>query len=254
MFAPGPWESYIIGLMSTETLSSRAVLGIVFDGDDTLWNTEGLYDDARASARRVVVEAGLDGENWERLERRIDVENVAAMGFSPERFPTSCVQAYEEACRGATRSPDPAVSRRVRQAARSVFDLDPPVVAHARETLKSLRAKGTRLALLTKGDLELQARRVERSGLSDLFDVIEVVREKSPEVIRAVVDRLGIDVESACMVGNSIRSDLLPALDAGLRAVWIKAHVWEYERALDHLVDTRVTAISGIADISDLVS
>ena len=67
---------------------SRPILGIVFDGDDTLWNTERLYDAARAKARHVVEKAGLDGARWEELERRIDVENVAHLGFSTERFPT----------------------------------------------------------------------------------------------------------------------------------------------------------------------
>lgn len=57
--------------MSGQIPSSRALLGIVFDGDDTLWSTESLYDEARANARRVVAEAGLDDAAWEKLERRI---------------------------------------------------------------------------------------------------------------------------------------------------------------------------------------
>ena len=235
-------------------LSSPAVLGIVFDGDDTLWSTEQLYDDARAKARRVVAESGLDGTKWEKLERRIDVENVETIGFSMQRFPTSCVQAYEETCRSEGRSPDPAVTKRVRQVSNAAFDRDPPVVPGALETLTHLRARGIRLALLTKGEHELQWRRIRCSGLGDLFDVIEVVPEKSPAIIRAIVARLGIDVASACMVGNSIRSDLLPAVDAGLRAVWINAPVWEYERAFDHLADARVTAVSDLAAVAALIA
>ena len=60
------------GSMARPIISPRGVLGIVFDGDDTLWGTEGLYDEARANARRVVAESGLDGANWEKIERRID--------------------------------------------------------------------------------------------------------------------------------------------------------------------------------------
>jgi putative hydrolase of the HAD superfamily len=239
--------------MAPPILSSPAVLGIVFDGDDTLWSTERLYDHARANARRVVTKSGLNGATWEQLERRIDVENVGTIGFSTERFPTSCVQAYDEMCHNEARSPDPSVALQVRQAARSVFELDPPLVSGARETLTDLRAKGIRLALLTKGDRGLQSRRIQRSGLSNLFDVIEIVPEKSPATIRAIVARLGIDVESACMVGNSIRSDMLPAIEAGLRTVWINAHVWEYERACDHLADSRTIMLSHLADIATLI-
>ena len=232
----------------------NAVVGVVFDGDDTLWCTEQLYDDARWYARRIVADAGLDGAKWEELERRIDVANVAILGYSMERFPASCVLAYEETCRGERRTPDTSVADRIRHAARSVFERNPPLVSGARETLTCLRARGTRLALLTKGDFELQSRRIAHSGLRDLLHVVEIVPEKSPTTIRSVVASLGVNPESAWMVGNSIRSDVLPAIAAGLHSVWINAHVWEYEREYDHLVDERVIMISRLVEILDLVA
>ncbi|HSY99195.1 MAG TPA: HAD family hydrolase [Terriglobales bacterium] len=230
------------------------VLGVVFDGDDTLWSTEQLYDDARSRARYVVAQSGLDAARWEECERRIDVQNVANLGYSTERFPSSCVQAYEQLCRSMGRAVNAQTCVRVREAARSVFERDPPLVPGARETLMFLRAKGARLALLTKGDHELQLRRLQRSGLRDLFDVIRVVPEKSPAIIRDVVSALGVDVGCAWMVGNSIRSDVLPAIDAGLRAVWIDAHVWEYERNHDHVEIDGVIAASQLTDIPGLIA
>jgi putative hydrolase of the HAD superfamily len=130
----------------------------------------------------------------------------------------------------------------------------PPLVSNARKTLKDLRAQGIRLALLTKGDPDVQSRRIENSGLRDLFDVIEIVPEKSPAVIRAVVGRLGVGLENAWMVGNSVRSDLLPAIEAGLQALWINAHVWEYERGYDNLPDRRFTSLPALADIRSAIS
>ena len=188
------------------------------------------------------------------LERRIDVANVAVLGYSMERFPTSCVLAYEEVCRVEGRTSETSVADRIRYAARSVFVRTPPLVPGARETLTCLRARGVRLALLTKGDPELQARRIEHSGLRDLFHIVRLVLEKSPATIRSVVASLGVNTESAWMVGNSIRSDILPAIAAGIRGVWINAHVWEYERAHDHLVDERVITISRLVDVLDLVA
>jgi putative hydrolase of the HAD superfamily len=233
---------------------SHPILGIVFDGDDTLWNTEGLYDAARAKARRLVEKAGLDGPRWEELERQIDVENVANLGFTTERFPTSCVQAYEQLSQEAGMLLDSGIAEGVRKAARTVFDHKPRVVYRARKTLEHLRARGQKLALLTKGDSALQMKRIETSGLGDLFDLIEIVPEKSPEVIRDVVARLGVDAASACMVGNSVRSDILPAVEAGLQAVWINAHVWEYERVCDHLAHGKFTSLPRLADIRSLIS
>ena len=72
---------------------------VVFDGDDTLWFVEPLYDDARAEAAAIVAAAGLDAGNWESLQRRIDVRYVPYLGVSSKRFPKSCVEAYRRLVR-----------------------------------------------------------------------------------------------------------------------------------------------------------
>lgn len=239
--------------MSARQISPDVSSGVVFDGDDTLWSTEPLYDEAREMARTVVTTIGANGEEWEELQRRIDVENVAKLGYSPERFPTSCVQAYERLCAVHGIVPDLAVAGSIRQAARAVFDRDPELVTGVREVLTSLRAQGVRLALLTKGDLSVQRRRIDRSGLQPSFDLVRIVSEKSPNDIRATVAALDVPPERAWMVGNSVRSDVLPALEAGIRAIWIRAHVWEYERAHDHLVDDRVVEVSHISEVPKVI-
>ena len=231
-----------------------SALGVIFDGDDTLWSTEQLYDEARSQARGIVAESGLDGAKWEELERVVDVQNVNNLGFSMERFPTSCVQAYEEVSERAGRAIDAKTAEKIRYSAQSVFRRDPPLISGARETLSFLRSSGARLALLTKGDRDLQLRRIQRSGLSEFFDIIQIVPEKSPNVIRDVVVALGVNPSSTWMVGNSMRSDVLPAIDAGLRAVWIPAHVWEHERSHDQVITDRAITASRLADIPTLIA
>src|SRR5207253_2745254 len=103
---------------------------------------------------------------------------------------------------------------------------------------------GFRLALLTKGDPRLQRRRLDQSGLARLFDVVEIVDQKTPESIAAILDRLEVEPDHAVSVGNSVRSDVLPSLAAGVRPVWIDAHVWEYERADEGPTDERVVQMS----------
>jgi putative hydrolase of the HAD superfamily len=127
-------------------------------------------------------------------------------------------------------------------------------MARARKTLKNLRARGTKLALLTKGDPELQKLRVEQSGLGDLFDLIEIVPEKSPRIIREVVQRMGLRTSDTWMVGNSMRSDILPAIEAGLHAVWIDAHVWEFERTRDAPTGYGFTTLPRLSDITALIA
>lgn len=206
------------------------IRAIIFDGDDTLWQTERLYDCARADARRAVEAAGLDGDEWEQRERLIDVENVARFGHSAKRFPTSCAEAYERLSEDGGQPVSSTVRTAVYEAAKSVFSRRAPLVRNAAEILESLRERGYALALLTKGDPTVQRRRIEQSGLARLFDLIEVVDHKTPETIASVLDRLGVSPSAALTVGNSVRSDVLPSLEAGVAPVWVDAHVWEYER------------------------
>jgi putative hydrolase of the HAD superfamily len=226
---------------------------IVFDGDDTLWHTEWLYDDARRQARQVAEAAGLDGAKWEEFERQIDVINVERLGHSVERFPTSCMEAYESLAEAAGLGVDAAMREQVGAAARTVFTRRAPLVTSARETLAVLRARGYRLALLTKGDPALQRRRIDESGLAPLFDSVEIVERKTPEVIHALLGRLGVEPTAAFSVGNSIRSDVLPALAAGVQPIWIDAHVWEYEREHNGLADERVIEVEDLGRLLQVI-
>ncbi len=197
----------------------------VFDGDDTLWSTEPLYDAARQAAGRIVAGAGIDPERWEAVERRLDVENVARFGFSSSRFPTSCVEAY----RAVAEPSLPAVESEVRRAADAAFKAPAPLVPNARGVLDAL-AGSYRLVLLTKGDAEVQRQRLEASGLGDLFSHVVIVLEKGHDHFSRLLTRFGASAGVSWSIGNSWRSDIEPALAAGLRAVWIDAHVWEYEQ------------------------
>jgi putative hydrolase of the HAD superfamily len=225
---------------------------IIFDGDDTLWQTEWLYDHARQQAREVVEAEGLDGELWEQRERLIDVDNVKRFGHSANRFPISCAEAYEEICEMVGRTADAAVRESVWQAAQTVFTRQAPLVDGAEETLHALRARGLLLALLTKGDPAVQRLRIEQSGLAPMFDLIEIVEEKTPAAIADVLRRLGVPLSAGLTVGNSVRSDVLPSLVAGVTPVWIDAHVWEYEREHEEAPAKNVTKkeeLSGVLEM-----
>jgi putative hydrolase of the HAD superfamily len=228
------------------------IRAIVFDGDDTLWWTEPLYDRAREEARLIVEAAGLDGEEWERLERNLDVENVQRLGHTVDRFPTSCVEAYEQLAARGGELPDPAVTKQVWKAASAAFEQVAPTVEGARPVLERLRRKGVRLALLTKGDRAVQERRIAQSGLADLFEVVEIVDEKTAEDFVHILDELHVGRTEAMSVGNSVRSDVLPAGEAGLQPIWIDAHVWEYERPPVDVAD-RVRKINELSDLVELL-
>jgi putative hydrolase of the HAD superfamily len=202
---------------------------LIFDGDDTLWSTEHLYDRARRSAREIVESEGLDGAKWEAAERAVDVQNVARFGMSSERFPTSCVEALDHVVPGGRGSVAPVLRARVWEAAAQVFTAPAPLVIAAHEVLLRLAPSHT-LVLLTKGDVRVQEDRVTSSGLAPLFDRVEIVAEKSASTFRELAGALGVEPRCCVSIGNSLTSDIRPAVDAGMRAIWIDAHVWEYER------------------------
>lgn len=142
---------------------------------------------------------------------------------------------------------------RIGAAARSAFTSRPRLVPNAREVLSDLRARGYRLVLLTKGDTDLQRTRVEQSGLAQLFDEVMIVEQKTPEVITSILERLGVQTGAALSVGNSVRSDILPSLAAGVQPIWVDAHVWEYERDHEELPEGVVLEADDLKRVLDLI-
>ena len=134
-----------------------------------------------------------------------------------------------------------------------MFEWVAPVHPKAAGVLRRLH-RDHRLVLLTQGDPHVQFKRIEDSGLGQLFDHIIIVAKKSAKVLAAIVDQFGIAHESAWMVGNSVPSDINPAVTIGMRAVWVDAHVWSHERRETLLPHAKhVYAVRGLAEVPDIV-
>jgi putative hydrolase of the HAD superfamily len=226
---------------------------IVFDGDDTLWFTEPLYDEARTTAREIVEQAGLDGAAWEQLQRKLDLANVEILGLAPTRFPTSCQQACEQVSIGAGRDVDLSLTLLVYHAAERVFEQPAPVQNAARQVLESLR-DSWKTVLFTKGDATVQERRVRESGLGPLFTEIRVVDQKSSIQWFQLIEDLSVNVERSWSVGNSIPSDIVPAIENGMSAAWIPAHVWEHEAQGERPVSPRFVELKALEELPDLLA
>jgi putative hydrolase of the HAD superfamily len=200
---------------------------LAFDGDDTLWHNEGIFAGTQERFRELLapwVEPDVIMERLLATERR----NLELFGYGVKGFMLSMVETAIEVSDGN-------VSARVLQ---TILDLGKEMIAHPVELIDGVAevvptlAATYRLVLVTKGDLFHQESKVARSGLADLFERVEIVGEKDEPTFRRILRVADVEPERFVMVGNSVRSDVLPVLALGGRAVHVPYHLtWELEHA-----------------------
>ena len=145
-------------------------LVIIFDGDDTLWETMPLYVRSKSRFFLAMRRLGFNRKAVEMDFEERDLRNVDRFGFSKKRFETSMVETYRSFCRSRDMVPARAFERRIKRIARSTFTTRPKLVRHAKQLLRRLDNDRSRLILLTKGDLSVQRKRIRASGLRAFFE------------------------------------------------------------------------------------
>jgi putative hydrolase of the HAD superfamily len=221
---------------------------VVFDGDDTLWETQSLYTAAKSAFIEALEVVGLSGERVRNLLEAIDVANVKVMGFSRSRFPQSMVETYQRLCLDQGRTHDPFVDRQLREIGNAVFDQKPNLVPSAEEVLKRLQNE-YELALCTKGDPMIQEQRISQSGLEHYFDRIYIVPKKDESEFKVVLEDFRRKSEEGCSVGNSIRSDINPALRIGMSALLVPSATWAYEEVESETASGNIMKLSSIEGV-----
>ena len=202
---------------------------IAFDGDDTLWHNETLFSTSHDQFRSLLsrhVDLGPEaiGDRLFATERR----NLAIYGYGIKGFVLSMVETAIEVSGARVPADDIEV---ILELGRTMLRHPVELITGARETIETLRARDHELWLVTKGDLFDQESKIARSGLSGLFQRIEIVSEKDEDLYRRLLDRHGVAPDEFAMVGNSLRSDVLPVLSIGARAFHVPYPLtWEHER------------------------
>lgn len=212
---------------------------IILDADDTLWVNGSMYDQAINAIVSVLDAKGLDGQRWRDLQLKIDMDNVATFGFSKERFPTSSTMAYKALCREADIDHDLSLMTFIRSESEAVFDRVADPIPGVRESILWLARNRPEVpvVVLTKGDAEVQAKRLKDWGLTPYVDETKIVDRKDAEVFRAICDQYSSgDITNCWSVGNSLSSDILPALEVGLSAVWIPNASWAHESPTTEMI------------------
>ena len=197
------------------------------DADDTLWHNETIF---RLTHARFVDLLADHGEQATIEARMADTErrNLHLYGYGVKGFTLSMIETAMELCDGDAPS---SVIREILAAGREMLSHPVETLIGVDEALASLSER-YRLVLISKGDLLDQERKLAASGLGDLFAAVEIVSEKDRGTYDRVFDRHGTGPAEAVMAGNSMKSDVLPALEAGAFAVHIPYHVtWAHELA-----------------------
>lgn len=217
---------------------------VAFDADDTLWRSEDSFRAAEARFAELLrphVDAGVDVDAALRAQERAD---VSIAGYGVKAFTLSMVRAAVTVTDGAV--PGAVVGELV-DMGRSMLLEPVHLLANVPEVLAEVAAE-VRLVLITKGDLVHQTRKVTTSGLEHHFESIEIVLEKDIETYQRILGRLDVEPARFCMIGNSVRSDILPVMALGGCAVHIPYHLtWELERVDDH--DEDVTELAMMSDV-----
>ena len=202
---------------------------IAFDADDTLWHNETLYSITHEKYEELL--SAYHDKKWIRKKLfETEIRNLRYYGYGIKGFTLSMIETAIELTEGRITGSE---ITKILEFSRNMLKAPVEMLDQAAETIKSA-SKSYSLMLITKGDLFDQESKIAQSGLSDYFKYIEILTRKTPETYREILSKYSIKPENFLMVGNSLRSDILPVIEIGGQAVFIPYPLcWEHERVSD---------------------
>jgi putative hydrolase of the HAD superfamily len=208
---------------------------IAFDADDTLWHNEHLYLNTQNKFKQLLCQ--YHNDEW--IEQRLnetEIRNLQHFGYGIKGFTLSMIETAIELSEGRVSVNE---IQAIIEFGKEMLQAPVELLDGVRETIAQL-AVTYELMLITKGDLIDQEAKIARSGLGDYFSHIEVVSEKNAETYQKIIAKYGITTQRFLMVGNSLKSDILPVIAMGGRAVYIPYKtMWVHERVADEDLDDR---------------
>lgn len=217
---------------------------VAFDADDTLWQSEDSFHRAERRFAELVgpyCPTGVDVDDALRAAERAD---LSVSGYGVKAFTISMVRA---AITASSRTVPVEVIEELVEIGQHMLTEPVHVLPHVPEVLAAVSGS-IRTVMITKGDLVHQTRKATTSGLEHHFSDVEILLEKDSATYAKTLARLGVEPHRFLMVGNSVRSDILPVLALGGHAVHVPYHLtWELERVDEH--DEEFAELDSIADL-----
>lgn len=222
-----------------------AIKVIGFDADDTLWINETYFRDAEEEFAALL--EGYETKNKIDQELfKMEMKNLELYGYGVKGFMLSMVEA----------AMDLSNNKISQNTIAQILEIGKRMITHpvelldgVQEVLQALQSK-YRLIVLTKGDLLDQERKLERSGLSQYFHHVEVLSDKKEKNYSNLLEHLEIEVSEFLMIGNSLKSDVLPLVNIGAKAVHVPFHTtWQHEQVDEVDADTEFLTLNSLTEI-----
>ena len=231
---------------------TEAPLNLAIDADDTLWDSNIHFLHAFEAFVEAIAALGIDThrDSIKAVVREAELELIQSHGYGRRPYVIALERAVEQLAPEPHQEP---LRREVERIGTELIERHCELLPGVEETVPEL-ARHHRLILFTKGQRDEQMRKLERSGLASCFSRIETPREKNPDSYRRLVVEAGLDRERTFMIGNSPRSDINPALRAGLRAaIYIPhPHTWELEDEELDAADPRIIELPTFRALLDV--
>jgi putative hydrolase of the HAD superfamily len=229
---------------------AKRALVIGFDADDTLWHNEIIFEKVHARYRTLLAQYH-DAATVDRTLFATEMRNLERYGYGAKGFTLSAIETAIELTQGRIRGEE----------IQQLIQLCHEMLAHPVELLDGVAdtlaalAPAHRLILITKGDLRDQERKLTKSGLAPHFQQIEIVSEKNEAVYASILRRHEIAARDFLMVGNSVKSDILPVLALGGAGAYVPYHItWAAERVAEPPPDTdRFFRLASVRELPGVV-
>ncbi|MEM6719980.1 MAG: HAD family hydrolase [Bacteroidota bacterium] len=218
---------------------------IAFDADDTLWVNETYFRDAEHKFAKLLsayeTENKIDQELF-----KMEMKNLSLYGYGIKGFVLSMVESAIELSNGRISN---KVLSEILTIGKQMIDMPVELLDGIEDVLETL-SKKYRLLVLTKGDLLDQERKLEKSGLSKYFHHVEVMSDKKEKNYTDLLEHLEIDVNEFLMIGNSLRSDVLPIVNIGGKAIHVPFHTtWQHEEVASHEESEEYHVVKNITEV-----
>jgi len=234
----------------TQGSNSNGPQTLLIDADDTLWENNIYFERAIANFISFLNHHEYSPEQVREVLNDVERECIVSHGYGLHSFIHALVQTFE---RLAVEPLTSALHETISGFAHTIAEYPVEILHGVPETLQYLSERH-RLMLVTKGAITEQSGKVERSGLKDYFSALEIVAEKNVATYRTIVSKYDLASDSTWMVGNSPKSDINPALAAGLNAVFVphgSTWILEHEEVAQAQPPTQLLIVGTFAGLKE---